>query len=101
VPITYVDKSVQDIPTQVKGIYTNDQNVLACCGHFIENSKEQFLLIEERCPVYSMLLLFTYYQDWGIQSIAIPESVWDASLRRGIGEADISPTLEVFICRGE
>ena len=99
-PVTYVDKSVQDMPVQVKGIYTIDENVLTCCGHFIENNKEQFFLIWERYPIFSMLRLFEKYQEWGISSIALPESLWVA-VRPRCGEVDVPPTLEVFICRGE
>jgi hypothetical protein len=102
-PVTYVDKSVQDMPVQVKGIYTNDRNVLACCGHFIENSREQFLLLNPSAPEHAIYAFLRHYQEWGIASIAIPESAWDSALCHRLAEADVavSPTLEVFVCRGE
>lgn len=99
-PVTYVDKSVQDMPVQVKGIYTTDENVLHYCGHLIENNKEQFFLIWERYPIFSMLHLFEKYQEWGIASIALPESVW-VVFQPCCKKMDVPPTLEVFVCRGE
>jgi hypothetical protein len=100
VPVTYVDKCVQEMPVQVKGIYTNDPNILLTCGHFIENSREQFFLIEEGCVVASLLLLLLKYQQQGIASIAIPESAWLLA-QHTIGEEDVPSTLEMFVCKGE